>query len=481
MKSSGLRILQIKKADVIRQLFLFVKFLSHYFLINKGCYLLQFEVGFAKIASKKGYSMLQSIEELSSVTRKLSIEIPSSVIESELSKAYKELKSSVNVPGFRKGKVPQAILQKRFSKSVEAEIMSKLVPEYYAEAVKESGIIPVAQPKIDIDGELKITKDNPVLFSATVEVRPEVKDLDYEGIELEKEEATVPEEDIEKELERMQKERASYEPSDKELEEQDMAVIDYFGSIDGESIKELEQTDHQFVLDSKELPDEFKNALLNKKKEDTCEFSIFFPDTFDNKALAGKTVDFKVSVKEVKKLVTQPIDDEFAKDIGYETLDELKETLKNQILERRSKAINENYKKVLIAELLKRHEIEVPPTMVEEQLSWLMETEKIYAQILGAKPPEIEDSKAQIKDKAIEQVKLIIMLSAIGKTENLEVEEEDIKDYFRKMSLEMGIKTEDLQKYYLSRDNALEGIRNEIYINKILDLVLSKAKFKEKL
>ena len=425
--------------------------------------------------------MLQSIEELSSVTRKLSIEIPFSVIESELSKAYKELKSSVNVPGFRKGKVPQAILQKRFSKSVEAEIMSKLVPEYYAEAVKESGIIPVAQPKIDIDGELKITKDNPVLFSATVEVRPEVKNLSYEGIELDKEEATVTEEDIEKELERMQKERASYEPSDKELEEQDMAVIDYFGSIDGESIKELEQTDHQFVLDSKELPDEFKNALLNKKKEDTCEFSIFFPDTFDNKALAGKTVDFKVSVKEVKKLVTQPIDDEFAKDIGYETLDELKETLKNQILEGRSKAINENYKKVLIAELHKRHEIEVPPTMVEEQLSWLMETEKIYAQILGAKPPEIEDSKAQIREKAIEQVKLIIMLSAIGKTENLQVEEEDIKDYFRKMSLDMGIKTEDLQKYYLSRDNALEGIRNEIYINKILDLVLSKAKFKEKL
>ena len=448
---------------------------------------MQFKVGFAKIASKKGYSMLQSIEELSSVTRKLSIEIPFSVIESELSKAYKELKSSVNVPGFRKGKVPQAILQKRFSKSVEAEIMSKLVPEYYAEAVKESGIIPVAQPKIDIDGELKITKDNPVLFSATVEVRPEVKNLSYEGIELDKEEATVTEEDIEKELERVQKKimmeetMSPYEPSDKELEEQDMAVIDYFGSIDGESIKELEQTDHQFVLDSKELPDEFKNALLNKKKEDTCEFSISFPDTFNNKALAGKTVDFKVSVKEVKKLVTQPIDDEFAKDIGYETLDELKETLKNQILEGRSKAINENYKKVLIAELHKRHEIEVPPTMVEEQLSWLMETEKIYAQILGAKPPEIEDSKAQIREKAIEQVKLIIMLSAIGKTENLQVEEEDIKDYFRKMSLDMGIKTEDLQKYYLSRDNALEGIRNEIYINKILDLVLSKAKFKEKL
>src|SRR3990172_1934833 len=203
--------------------------------------------------------MLQSIEELSLVSRKLAIEIPLSAIESELDKAYKELRSSVNVPGFRKGKVPRTILKKRFAKSVEADIIGKLVPEYYAEAVKESGIIPVAQPSIE--GEIKITGGSPVLFSVTVEVRPELKELNYEGIEIEKQDAVVTEDEIQNELKWLQSERAAYEPSDdKELEEKDMAVIDYAGFIDGEPVKDLEQLDYQFVLGSQMMPEEFKAA-----------------------------------------------------------------------------------------------------------------------------------------------------------------------------------------------------------------------------
>lgn len=421
--------------------------------------------------------MLQSIEELSAVKRKLFIEIPSSVIESELNKAYKELRSSVNVPGFRKGKVPQAILKKRFAKTVEAEIIGRLVPEYYAEAVKESGIIPVAQPSID--DEIKINDDNPVLFSAVVEVRPEVKYLDYEGIELEKQEAAVTEEDVEKQLEWMQKERATYEPSDKEIEDSDMVVIDYFGSIDGEPVKEMEETDYQVVLGSQGLPDEFNNALLHKKINDTCEFSVTYPADFKDKDKAGKNVDFKVIIKEVKKQATQPLDDEFAKDLGYETLDELKKAMENNILEAKEKEIEANYKRALVEKLLKKHDIEAPPTMVENQHDALVESEKNFGRIMGVEHHESDEKKDKLREQAIEEVKLFILLSEIGKAENIKVEDDDVKEYLKQMSLKGGIRSDDLMKYYLSQENALEGLKSEIYNNKIIDLVFSKAHIKE--
>jgi len=422
--------------------------------------------------------MLQSIEELSLVTRKLAIEIPLSAIENELNKAYKELRGSVNVPGFRKGKVPRTILQKRYAKSVEADVIGKLVPEYYAEAVKESGIIPVTQPSIE--GDIKITMDSPLLFSVTVEVRPELKDLNYEGIEIEKQEATVTEEDIQNEMEWLQSERATYEPSDKELEEKGMAVIDYAGFIDGEPVKDLEQLDYQFVLGSQMMPEEFKAALLNKKKDDTCEFSMTFPDDFHNKIIAGKTVDFKVQVKEVKKQVTQPIDDEFAKDLGYETLEEMRKAVESRISQNKNKAVEEHHKRQLFGELLKRHELEAPPTLVEEQLNLFVAREKNYAGYTGIEIPSDDSLKASLRDKAIQEVKYYLILSSIGKAENIDVKDEDVEIYFKQLALERGVKPEDIKKHYISQDGSLEVIKNEIYNNRVLDLILSKSHFKER-
>jgi trigger factor len=422
--------------------------------------------------------MLQEVEETNPTERRLKIEVPKAVVEEELDKVYKELRTTINIPGFRKGKVPRAILEKRFSKKVEAEIVGKLIPEFYKEAVEEAEIVPISQP--NIEGEVKIEKNQPLTFSVTVEIQPQVKDLKYEGIEIEEIDGEVTEEELEQSLRSLQKQRVSYDPTDKGAEDADMVVIDFQAFIDDEPVEGIKEEDYQYIIGSKALPQEFKQELINKKKDDSCEFNITYPDDFHNKKIAGKTVLFKVTVKEVKAQDIPAIDDEFAKDLNYENLEELKIAHRHDIRQQKEKDREHQYRTSLLKRLLEVHNVEAPPSMVKAELDALVAQAKNMAKLSGVKQPSDEELYSTYREIAINNVKTMLILSAIGEAEKVNVTDSEVKERIDQIAKNSSMKSEDLMKRYIAQDGSLEGFKQQLYTEKVLDIVMSKATITKK-
>ncbi len=421
--------------------------------------------------------MLQEIEKKTPTTRKLRIHIPSSVIEGELAKAYNKLRITAKIPGFRTGKVPQAILEKKFSREIEHEVISKIVPEFYSKAVEEANITPVTYP--DIDGDLKITKNQPLSFTATVEIKPEIENLNYEGIALKEKTFPVEEEEVKTALSVLQENKAILKVSDVPLREGDVAIINCGAFADGKEVKELSSQDYPYILGSQILPSEFTGSLSGKKKGDNLEIKINFDASHPNKTIAGKEILFKISILETKEKMLPSLDDEFAKDFKCSTIEELKKKINEKIYNRKKNQINSEYKNEIIDYLISSHSFELPASMVNRETEFLTQEGKQSAIGNNASAKTDEELKKEYEQKARKNVAGMIILEAIGKKENIEVTEDDAKKALNEIAVQNGLKLEEVKKLYIMRDGSLDGLKNRLYTDKVLDLVLSKAVIKK--
>lgn len=411
--------------------------------------------------------MLQEIEEITPTTKRLKINIPSSVIEEEVAKAYNHLRATARIPGFRVGKVPQAILEKRFGKDVENEIIGKVVPDFYSQAINEAKIIPVTYP--EIDGNLKIIKNQPLSFTATVEIKPEIKDLDYNGIRIKEKTFSVDEDEVEKAIELLRENRAVLKVYEGSLREGDIAIIDYSAFIDGKEVKELSRSDYPFVINTQALPEEFSSALLGRKKGDNLEVKVAFEASHPNKTIAGKEVLFNVRVTETKEKVLPQLDDDFAKGFECTNIDEFRKKIYENIYNRKKSQIENEYKKELIDYLTNHHSFEVPDSMLKREIDFLTHEAKQNISDKDANEKEIDENKAR------NNIKGSIILEAIGKKEKVEVSEEDVKKAIDEIAAQNGIKPEDVRKIYIMKNGSLDGLRNKLYTDKVLDLILAGA------
>ena len=420
--------------------------------------------------------MLQEVEKKTPTTRTLRINIPSSVIEGELVKAYNKLRTTAKIPGFRVGKVPQTILERKFGREVENEVISHIVPEFYSKAVEEAKIMPVTYP--DIEGELKIVKNQPLSFTVTVEIKPEIENLNYEGIELKEKTFLVEEEEVRKSLNVLQENKAILKVSDAPLREGDVAIIDCEAFTDGKEVKELSSKDYPYILGSKILPSEFTMSLSGRKKGDTLEVKVHFDSTHTNKTVAGKEIIFKVLINETKEKVLPPIDDEFAKDFKCSTVEELKKKIYEDMYNMKKNHITQEYKNEIIEYLIKNHNFELPASIVNREAEHLV-VEAKQSIMTGDKTIKTdEELKKDYEQKARRNVAGMIILEAIGKKENIEVTEDDINKTVNEIAAQNDLKPEELKKLYIMRDGSLDGFKNKIYTDKILDAILAKAVIK---
>lgn len=417
--------------------------------------------------------MLKQVEKITPTTRKLDIDIPSSVIDKEITIAYDKLRASAKVPGFRVGKVPQSMLKKKFGKDIEAQIIEKIIPEFYSDAVKEAKILPVTFP--NIDGKLEIAKNQPLSFTATVEIKPEITDLNYEGIALKEKTSTVEEDEVEKAIKALQENKTVFKVSKGPIKEGDMAVIDYHAFIDGNEINELKAKDYPFILGSQAMPKEFSNAITGREKADSFETKINFDSTHPNKIIAGKEVLFKISITEMKEKVLPPLDDEFAKGFSCSNIEELKKNINENIHKQKKNKINNEYKKDLIENLLGSHKFEVPSSMVSRELEFLIDEAKQNAARQGKIIKTDEELRKEYELAGHKNVRVILLLEAIGKKEKIEVSEDDIKRATNEMAAEHGLKPEEIKKLYIAKEGSLDGLKNRLYSDKVLDIILSKA------
>ncbi len=443
--------------------------------------------------------MLKSIEHINSTKKRLKIEIPQDAIEKEINDSLEKLRQRVKIPGYRQGRAPINLLEKRFGKEIESEVLEKIIPEYYSMAIKEASIKPVALPVLDEEIEFK--RKEPLTLSFTVEVLPPIENINYENIKVKDVQVSVEDSDIESAIKKLQEKKAIYEVAEKEIEMDDLVTFDYHdGKItNGDPVSSLK--DIVTNMGNEIFPPDIMEKVLGKKRGDLVEITVNFDENFKHKDLAGKTANIKLIIKEVKKKILPNIDDEFAKDLGFENMSELRENLKEKILNLIREHIKKIQKAEIVKQLIESTPIEVPESMLQQEIESLVmegkfsekqsneeniqplsdadviEGESDAGKILNESQPknEVEDVQTKIQKMALNNVKASIIIHTIGQKEGINVTDEEVNERISVIANRLSTSPEAIKSFYQYREGSLESIRRSIYEEKVLDMLLSKA------
>mgnify|MGYP001945241529 FL=1 len=384
----------------------------------------------------------------------LTFEVPAEEFNNALDQAFKKVVKDIEVPGFRKGKMPRGLFEKRFGvESLYQDAVDIVLPEAYTKAIDETDIFPIAQPSVDIE---QIEKGKDLIFTAEVEVKPEVTLGEYKGLEVEEKSVEITDEDVEEEIQKIQERHAELVVKDDEeaVEEGDTVVMDFEGFMDGEAFEGCKGENHSLEIGSGQFIPGFEEQLIGKKAGDDTEVKVTFPEEYHAEDLAGKEATFKVKIHEVKYKELPELDDEFAKDVDdeAETLEQLREKKKEQLeTEAKQSAENEKREK-LIEKASENAQVDIPEAMVETELDQMLRefeqrlqmqglTMEMYSQFSGQDEDQL---KEQMKEDAAKRVKTNLTLEAIAKAENIEITEEDINKELENMAEMYGIDAEQL-------------------------------------
>lgn len=423
---------------------------------------------------------MYTVEELSPTKKRFKIEIPKDVIEKEISNAYSRLNKKVKVPGFRPGHVPREILERHYRRNVEAEVIEKLVPDYYLKSVKESGVSPVENPTFE--GEIAIREGSPLNFEATVEVKPVIEISDYEGIEIKRLSHDVSEDEVERILKYFQDSHARLEPFEEShpIANGDFCLISFEGFLGDKPIEGSNVKDYILEIGSKVLVPGFEEQLIGSKKGDKIDINITFPEDYRDKSLAGKEALFKVEVKEVKRKVLPELDDELAKDLGQNSLSDLRALAREGLEKEKKRMVERDQKEEIIKKLLEKHSFEIPSSMIDRELRFMIHRRKTQILQGGGSLEGFDEDRLRVElmPIATERVKSWLILEAIGNKEGITVSDEDLDKRIGEIATGLHERPEDIKRFYISKDGSLEGLRGEVFTEKVLDYLLSKAVFK---
>lgn len=410
--------------------------------------------------------MLKTVDDLSSTKKRLEIEIPTEALESAIAGELKRLQYGTKLPGYRKGKAPFALIEKKFAKDVEGEVLERLVPEFYQNAIKEADLKPVAPPQIE--GGLEFKRNEPLKMILTLEVRPEIEGLKYDSLKVHEVPVEVQDSELQVAIERLQEKKAVFEPVESPAEQGDLVVMDYTMHEDGQGYK-----DQEYRIGHGALPEAFSEHIVGMNKGEDKEFTCPFPEDFPSKDVAGTDVHFSVHIKEVKKASLPEIDDELAKDVGFDDLKALKDHIKGEIGTSKEATARKIQKSEVIKGLIEAHEFEAPEILVHHEYQRLLQE---AAQSTGNTEGE-DKMKEELMPVAERHVKAMVVVQTVGEREGVEVTDEEIKSRVEALGAQVGMPPENVMKYYVSRDGSLEGLRDEVYEDKVLELLLERAEY----
>lgn len=413
----------------------------------------------------------------------LTITVPAERFETALDQAFKKVVKDVNIPGFRKGKVPRPIFEQRFGvESLYQDAIDIVLPSAYSEAVEQTDIFPVDQPSIDID-EIERGKD--LVFVCEVTVKPEVKLGDYKGLEVDVEEEEVTEEHVTYELEALQESHAELVVKEEgTVEEGDTAVIDFEGFIGDEPFEGGKGENHPLEIGSGQFIPGFEEELIGKETGET-EVNVTFPEDYHAKELAGKEATFKVTIHEIKEKELPALDDEFAKDVDeeVESLEALKEKKREELLNERKQAAENKKREQLIEQVTENAEIDIPEAMVQTELDQMLNEFEQRLQMQGMNLETYfqfsgqteEQLKEQMSTDAQLRVKTNLVLEAVLEAENIEVEEADIEAELENMASMYNLEKDQIIGMLGGNTNLL---KEDLKIKKAIDFIVDESKAK---
>ncbi|MDH4302051.1 MAG: trigger factor [Nitrospira sp.] len=434
--------------------------------------------------------MKMEVTELGPMKRALKIEVPADEVTQQFSRAYLELNRQVQIPGFRPGKAPMAILEKRYAKTVEEDVIRKLVPDFYDRAIKEAGISPVVVEIPPLD-RVKIKKDSPFTFTATVEIKPTIELRSYKApnpISLSADKRTVTVEQVDRALDVLREQQAQLDaaPAGTALAEGDYAIVDLEGFLDGTPLEGTKKEGQLHRVGSKAalLGIDIDGHLIGRLQGDVIEIPQTYPVSHPDQRVAGKAVRFRLDIKGVKQRKLPALDDEFAKDCGpYASLQELRDKLRGEMEKALKKDIEESYKDTLLKRLLETHHFDLPDSLVERELSTIVR-QKLQARhrsnVTSSLPAVDDEERMKIReehrDEAHRRVKAGLILEAIAEEEGLSVSQEDLNNEVTRLATELRVPTADLIKMIQAGgQDAIEELRARILADKALDVVYRQA------
>ncbi len=445
--------------------------------------------------------MLKSIEDINATKKRLRIEVPAEVIEREIGSSLENLRQKVKIPGFRPGKAPFNLIEKRFGKEIEAGVLEKVVPEHYNMALREADLHPISMPELEEKFDFK--RNNPLNLTFILEVAPKIENLKYEQIAIKDYPLNIEESDIEDTIKRLREQKAVYEVSEEPVGMDDMVSFDYVDSevLYGENVPSLKEA--ITTMGNEIFPPDIMEIALGKKKDDIIEFTKTFDENAAQKQFVGKTVKVKFSIKEIKTRSLPAIDDEFAKDLGVGNLAELREKLKEKIHTAKKDHIQRLQKAEIISSLVESVNPEVPDTLLAREIEALaMEkgvsesradsvTADTSSDVIEAASDitttggkdldlikaekSLEEDTAKMKQKAIRNVQASIIIDAIGKKEGVFVGDDELDQRISVLAQRLSATPEAVRSFYNYKEGSLDGLKHSIFQDKVLDLLLSKA------
>lgn len=407
----------------------------------------------------------------------LTVEVDAETFNKALDDAFKKVVKQVSIPGFRKGKVPRGLFEQRFGvESLYQDALDILLPVEYPKAIDEAGIEPVDRPEIDVE---KIEKGESLIFTAKVTVKPEVKLGDYKGLNVEKDDTAVTDEDVQEELKGMQNRQAELVVKEEgAIENGDTVVLDFEGFVDGEAFEGGKAENYSLEVGSGSFIPGFEEQLVGLEAGAEKDVEVTFPEEYHAEDLAGKPAVFKVKIHEIKAKELPSLDDEFAKDVDeeVETLAELTEKTKKRLEEAKENEAEGKLREELVAKASENAEVDIPQAMVDTELDRMMKEFEQRLQMQGMNlelyfqfSGQDEDAlKEQMKEDAAKRVKSNLTLEAIAAAENLQVSDEEVEEELSKMAEAYNMPIENIKQAI----GSTEAMKEDLKVRKAIDFLV---------
>ena len=426
------------------------------------------------------------VEDLGKNMVKLTVEVEAEAVDAAIKAAYNRQKNKISIPGFRKGKVPQAMIEKMYGAEIFYEdAANELLQKNYPAAVDESGVDVVSQPTVDVT---QIEKGKPFIFTAEVAKRPEVTLGKYNGVTVTKIDTSVSDEEVDTEIETQRNANArTITVTERAVQEGDTAVIDFEGFVDGVAFEGGKGENHPLEIGSHSFIDTFEDQLVGKNTGDEVEVNVTFPEQYQAAELAGKPAVFKVKINEIRAKELPELNDEFVQDVSeFDTVAEYREDVKKKLQERKDNAAKGTKEDEAIQKIIDKSKMEIPEAMIDMQAQSMIDefAQRIAAQgmsfdqYLQFSGMTIDKLKEQVRPEALQRIQSSLVLEQIAKEENIVASDEDVDAEIEKMASMYGMKAEDLKNYM--GDSEKESMKRDIAVKKAVEFVMANVKERAK-
>jgi trigger factor len=428
--------------------------------------------------------MKVNVEDVSSVKKVLHIEIPNKTVVSELDSAYRDVKKNAKIKGFRPGKAPRSVLERLYKKDVHADVSSKLIQTSFSEALKETDLNIISSPKVD-PPELDAT--SAYAYDATIEVKPELEDIDIKGLALKRTNYTVGEEEYDAQLGMLQKNMAKKVKieEDRPVQADDFVVIDYEGFKDGKPFDETSKTENfTLKIGDAQIAKEFDDNLVGKKPGDTLDFDVSFPEDYHNEKLKNLTIQFNVALTEIRKEELPVLDDAFAKSLGqFETLEDLKNVIKDNLTQGYEKRIEQELNEQIFKHIISKVDFELPESMIEYELENIIADTERRLTYQNTSMEDVglsrETLQEQYRETAEQQVRRQIILGKVIDQEKLELTDKELDLGYEEMANNFNQPLDQIKSFYAQNKDRLDFFKHALLEKKAIKLIIDNGVIEE--